>query len=92
MDKPFSRSHHRMERVTLYVDATTKVLLQRAASVRGLPLAEFIQDSAKVRAQHLLSQSMVTRVSDGEFCRVLDAIESPPAPTGDLIKALRSSS
>lgn len=89
MKKLSARSNCDMERITLHMDAATKALLQRAADVSGLPLAEFIQDSAKVRAQRLLSQSVVTRVSNEEFCRVLDAVENPPAPTDDLVNALR---
>lgn len=91
MKKLSVRSDCDMERITLHMDATTKALLWRAADVSGLPLAEFIQDSAKVRAQRLLSQSVVTRVSNEEFCRVLDAVENPPAPTDDLVKALSRS-
>ncbi|MFC6327779.1 DUF1778 domain-containing protein [Alloalcanivorax gelatiniphagus] len=64
------------------------MLLRRAANVRGLALGECIHDSAKVRTQHLLNQRTTTRVSNDEFCQVLDAIE-PPAPTKDLVGALR---
>lgn len=53
---------------------------------------ELIHRSTKARAQRLLSQSVVTRVSNEEFRRVLDAVEKPPAPTIDLVKALCSSS
>lgn len=91
MKKLPARSDCDMERITLHMDATTKTLLQRAADVSGLRLAEFIQGSAKARAQRLLSQSVVTRVSNEEFRRVLDAVEKPPAPTDDLIKALSRS-
>ena len=89
MEKPFSHSYRRMERINLHVDAITKALLQRAANVSGLRLAEFVQDSAKVRAQRLLSQITTTRVSNDDFCQMLDAIENPPAPTFDLVDALR---
>ena len=73
------------------MDATTKALLWRAADVSGLRLVEFIHRSAKARAQRLLSQSVVTRVSNEGFCRELDAVENPPAPTDDLVKALSRS-
>jgi len=63
MKKLSARSDCDMEWITLHMDATTKALLQRAADVSGLSSAEFIQDSAKVQAQRLLSQSVVTRVS-----------------------------
>ena len=56
-----------------------------------LRLMELIHRSTKARAQRLLSQSVVTRVSNEEFRRVLDAVENPPAPTDDLIKALSRS-
>jgi len=91
MQKPFAHSYRRMERITLHVDATTKVLLRRAAGVSGLRLAEFVQVAAVARAHRLLSQTMVTYISNGEFCRVLDAIENPPAPTDDLVNALSRS-
>tara|TARA_Y100001963_G_C6412529_1_gene279093 strand:- start:139 stop:417 length:279 start_codon:yes stop_codon:yes gene_type:complete len=91
MKKLPARSDCDIERITLHMDATTKTLLWRAADVSGLRLVEFIQGSAKARAQRLLSQSVVTRVSNEEFRRVLDAVENPPAPTDDLIKALSRS-
>ena len=92
MKKLSVRSDCDMERITLHMDATTRALLWRVADVSSLPLAEFIQDSAKAQAHRLLSQSVVTRVSNEDFCRVLDAVENPSAPTVDLVKPLCSSS
>ncbi len=91
MKKPFARSGRGKERLTLYIDANTKTLLQRAAAFSGLRLAEFIQNSAVAQAQRLPNQNSITHVSHDEFCRLLDAVENPPAPTDDLVNLLRRS-
>ncbi|MEH6706413.1 MAG: DUF1778 domain-containing protein [Alloalcanivorax venustensis] len=91
MRKPPARSEREMKRITLHIDASTKALLQQAADASGLHLAEFVRIIAVARAQRLLSQTSATRVSNDEFYQVLDAIENPPAPTDDLVEALRPS-
>jgi len=85
-----STNHPRKEgQIALRADASTKALLQQAADVSGLRLEEFIVSTAVARAQRLLSQTTTTRVSNDEFCRMLNAIGNPPAPTDDLVNALR---
>ncbi|WP_166643049.1 DUF1778 domain-containing protein [Alcanivorax sp. 24] len=71
------------------MDTHTKALIQRAADVSRLHLAEFVRTSAVARARRLLSQITAIRVSHDDFCRVLDAIDNPPTPMDDLVDALR---
>ncbi|MBA4723112.1 MAG: DUF1778 domain-containing protein [Alcanivorax sp.] len=75
--------------MNLRIDAKTKALLQQAAEINGSRLTEFLLTTAVARAQRLLSRTTVTHVSKEEFYRVLDAIESPPAPTDYLVDTLR---
>lgn len=89
MNAPSVSPSRKDERVNLRIDAKTKALLQRAAEINGSRLTEFLLTTAVARAQRLLSQTTVTRVSNDEFYRVLDAIENPPKPTDYLVDALR---
>ncbi|MCH8542644.1 MAG: DUF1778 domain-containing protein [Alcanivorax sp.] len=77
------------ERVNLRVDAKTKAMLVQAAEISGTPLTEFVVQTALDRADRLVSQPKVTRVSNEEFFRVLDLIENPPAPTDYLVEAMK---
>ncbi|MCK0538876.1 type II toxin-antitoxin system TacA family antitoxin [Alcanivorax quisquiliarum] len=77
------------ERVNLRVDAKTKAMLVRAAEISGTKLTEFLVQTALDRADRLVSQPKVTRVSNEEFFRVLDLIENPPAPTDYLVEAMQ---
>ncbi|WP_162925711.1 DUF1778 domain-containing protein [Isoalcanivorax indicus] len=89
MNAPSVSPSRKDERVNLRIDAKTKALLQQAAEINGSRLTEFLLTTAVTRAQRLLSRTTVTRVSDDEFYRVLDAIDNPPAPTDYLVDALR---
>ena len=89
MNAPTANTSRKDERVNLRIDAKTKALLQQAAEINGSRLTEFLLTTAVARAQRLLSRTTVTHVSNEEFYRVLDAIESPPAPTDYLVDALR---
>ncbi|MDX1804378.1 MAG: DUF1778 domain-containing protein [Alcanivorax sp.] len=77
------------ERVSLRVDARTKAMLVKAAEISGTPLTVFLVQTALDRADRLVSQPKVTRVSNEEFFRVLDLIENPPAPTDYLVEAMQ---
>ncbi|AJD48889.1 hypothetical protein S7S_12385 [Isoalcanivorax pacificus W11-5] len=77
------------ERLNLRVDARTKAMLVRAAEISGARLTDFLLQTALDRADRLLSQPQVTRVSNEEFVRVLDMIEHPPAPTDYLVAAMK---
>ncbi len=77
------------ERVNLRVDAKTKAMLVQAAEISGTRLTEFLVQTALDRADRLVSQPKVTRVSNEEFFRVLDLIENPPAPTDYLVEAMQ---
>lgn len=77
------------ERVNLRVNARTKFLLLRAAEISGTALTEFVVQTALERADRLVNQPRVTRVSNEEFFKVLDLIENPPAPTDYLVEAMR---
>lgn len=77
------------ERVNLRVDAKTKALLMQAAELSGVPLTEFLVQTALERADRLMSQPKATLVSREAFFRVLDLIENPPPPTDYLIEAMQ---
>jgi uncharacterized protein (DUF1778 family) len=81
MKTPPTNHSRKEERIALRADTNTKVLLQQAADISGLPLEEFIVNTTVTRAQRVLSQTTTTRVSNDKFCRMLDAIENPPAST-----------
>jgi uncharacterized protein (DUF1778 family) len=89
MKTPSTNYPRKEERIALRADPSTKALLQEAADISGLPLEECIVGTTVTRAQRLLRRTTTARVSNDDFCRMLDAIENPPAPTGDLVDALR---
>lgn len=76
------------QRLNVRVDAQTRELLVRAAEVAGVGLSDFLLSVARERAERLVQQPVSTRVSPEEFCRILDLIENPPAPTDYLVEAM----
>lgn len=89
MNAHAANAARKSERVNLRVDATTKAMLVKAAEISDTPLTTFLVETALERAERLVSQPKVTRVSNEEFFRVLDLIENPPAPTDYLVEAMK---
>lgn len=92
MSKDAENIARKDERINLHVDARTKTMLVKAAEIYGTPLSEFVIQTALDRADRLVSQPTATRVSNEEFFRVLDLIETPPEPTDYLVNAMQRQS
>lgn len=89
MSKDAENITRKDERINLRVDARAKAMLVKAAEICGTPLSEFVIQTALDRADRLVSEPKATRVSNEEFFRVLDLIETPPEPTDYLVRTIQ---
>jgi uncharacterized protein (DUF1778 family) len=79
------RREAKTERIELRVTFSAKELIQRATAVSGLAAGDLAYEGARrVLAEH---ERMVLRGADRDA--FLEAVINPPAPTEDLIAALK---
>lgn len=72
--------------IQIRASAETKALLNRAASLRGQKLSEFMLDSARQRAEEALLDQRVFFLDAKAHAAFLAMLDSPPKP----IKALKA--
>lgn len=82
-----SRAARKDELIQIRASASTKEILNRAATLRGQKLSEFMLESARARAEEtILDQRLFFLDADAydEFLRMLDA----PAKPSKAVRAL----
>jgi uncharacterized protein (DUF1778 family) len=77
----------RAARLEARVSRTQKDLLQRAASLSGRTLSEFVIASAQEAADKVIREHETVRLSRAEQTAFVKALLSPPAPSRRLRKA-----
>lgn len=80
-----TRDSNRSDRINLRVDPETKDLLKRAAAVENRTVTSFILNAARLRAETVLEPTDRLTLTNEEFRRFLDEVESSP----DVSEALR---
>lgn len=78
------------DRVTARIPHVNRLLIERAASVYGATLNQFIVQSALDRANNILEREETFRLSEKDSRIFLDAIENPPPPSDKLIAAFKA--
>lgn len=78
------------ERMSLRIAAAAKAKLVRAAALRNTDLTNFVTQSALREAEAVIEEAETITVSTRDYKRVLDALETPPAPNEKLLSAARA--
>jgi uncharacterized protein (DUF1778 family) len=75
--------------IQIRASADTKAILNRAASLRGQKLSEFMLDSARRQAEETILDQRVFFLEPEVHRRFLALLDAPPAPSDELRALLR---
>ncbi|PLX86100.1 MAG: hypothetical protein C0617_02130 [Desulfuromonas sp.] len=78
------------ERISARVNENVYETLTRAAGIVGATVNQFLVQSALEKAQTVIEEENVIRLSGESAKRFFDAIENPPEPNQKLIAAMKA--
>lgn len=84
------RNHADSGRIELRLRPEDKAGLARAAALERLDLTGFIPHAALPRAQATIEDAEKVTLSERDSLRVLDLLETPPAPPARLRRAAKA--
>ncbi len=76
------------ERMNLRVAAQQKATLMRAAALVHVDLTEFVTRAALREAEAVIKNAEKIEVSERDFLRILELLDSPPPPNEKLRAAI----
>jgi uncharacterized protein (DUF1778 family) len=77
-------------RLCLRIRAEDKALLMRAVALEHTDLTDFVISNARRAARNIIEEAEHVRLSERDSLRVLDVLESPPAPNKRLLAAAKA--
>jgi uncharacterized protein (DUF1778 family) len=77
-------------RMQLRIRAEEKTLLLRAVALNHTDLTEFVLRHALLAAKAVIAEADHVQLSGRDSLRVLELLESPPAPNAKLLAAARA--
>ena len=77
-------------RLSLRIRADEKALLLRAVALNHTDLTDFIIRHALLAARAVIEEADHVQLSKRDSLRVLDLLESPPAPNAKLLAAAKA--
>ena len=72
------------EVIQIRASAETKTILNRAATLRGQKLSEFMLESARRQAEETILDQRTFFLDDKEHARFLALLDSPPKPSAKV--------
>ncbi len=78
------------ERISARVDERVFETLTRAAALVGSTVNQFLVQSALERAQNVIEEQDIIRLSAKDSEKFFNAIENPPPPNEKLLAAFRA--
>ncbi len=78
------------KRMSLRIRPEEKRLLLRAATLRNTDLTDFIRKHSLDAARAIIREEERVRLSERDSLRVLELLESPPAPNEKLLAAAKT--
>jgi len=75
--------------IQIRASAETKTILNRAATLRGQKLSEFMLDSARRRAEETILDQRTFFLDDKAHARFLALLDSPPKPSAKVRARLK---
>jgi uncharacterized protein (DUF1778 family) len=70
--------------IQIRTSAEAKAILNRAASLRGQKLSEFMLESARQRAEETILDQRTFFLDDATHARFLALLDSPPKPSPEV--------
>jgi uncharacterized protein (DUF1778 family) len=70
--------------IQIRTSAETKAILNRAATLRGQKLSEFMLDSARRRAEETLLDQRIFFLPPAAHAKFISMLDSPEKPSSDL--------
>jgi uncharacterized protein (DUF1778 family) len=80
----------RNARLGIRIDEGDKALLAQAAALEHMTITGFVLDAARARAERVLAEERVIRVSAETYDWFVAALDAPPKPKPRLQALLRS--
>ena len=84
------KEESRSARIDLRLTPSEKQLIATAAAYEEMDLSAFTRRTILVQARTIVEQAERIRLSETDFARVMDLLESPPEPTPALLEAIAS--
>lgn len=72
------------------VKPKVKEIIEQAAAMLGVDVAEFVSNEAYRGAEAVLGRQEVTRLSPDDRTLLLDLLRNPPEPTEALVDLMRT--
>ena len=82
-------SSPRKERLEARVTGDLKDLIQRAATLRGMSLTEFVVSSAELEARKVVREREIIELSARGSRMFAEALLNPPEPSKKLVAAVK---
>jgi uncharacterized protein (DUF1778 family) len=83
-----SAARRKDEVIQIRASADTKVILKRAASLRGQKLSEFMLESARRQAEETILDQRVFFLQSQAHDRFLALLDAPPRPSDEVRRRL----
>lgn len=77
-------------RMQIRVTPAVKARIARAAALQNMDITQFVTTTALREADAVIEQAESITVSDRDFTRILELLDSPPAPNARLKEAIAS--
>lgn len=78
------------ERITARISEDVKQLLAQAAELSGATLNQFLVQAALEKAQRMIEQENIVRLSRRNAAWFFNLLENPPEPNAKLLQAVAS--
>lgn len=79
-----------VEDITIPVPAKLLDTLEQAAQLQGIPLNQFVVQSAFQEAQRIVERETFIRLSQHDAKKVFSLLDHPPKPNPRLTKAIKA--
>jgi len=76
------------DRIVARIPRSNRVIIEKAAAVYGATVNQFIVQTVLDRATEILQREEVLKLTEKDARLFLDALDNPPAPNENLIKAM----
>lgn len=87
--KPQTSTKAHSERINFRLEPKKKYLIEEAAAARGLTLTQFAISTLEKEAQAVVQNAHLLVLSDRDRDAFLTALDHPPAPNHNLLKAAK---
>jgi uncharacterized protein (DUF1778 family) len=85
-----AKSSVRRKPVNLRIDNDVRLLIDRAAALRGTSRSAFMIEAARQTAEQTVLDQAVMTVSPEAYAEFLALLDAPPQPNDRLLKTMRT--